>query len=96
MTGADGTEFYNIKGCVVQIPTADKGGKGMILGVMVEDFAKQFGSPKVGQTATLKTTGPENHEVEKLRAPRSRSRSRWSGSTASSPARSRTCSRRSG
>jgi trigger factor len=67
MTGADGTEFYNIKGCVVQIPTADKGGKGMILGVMVEDFAKQFGSPKVGQTATLKTTGPENHEVEKLR-----------------------------
>ncbi|MFN9976874.1 MAG: trigger factor, partial [Phycisphaerae bacterium] len=67
MVGADGTEFYNIKGCVVQVPTADKGGKGMILGVMVDDFAKQFGTPKVGQTATIKTTGPENHEVEKLR-----------------------------
>jgi trigger factor len=67
MVGADGTEFYNIKGCVVQVPTSDKGGKGMILGVMVDDFAKQFGTPKVGQTATIKTTGPENHEVEKLR-----------------------------
>ncbi len=67
MKGADGTEFYNIKGCVVQIPTADKGGKGMILGVMVEDFSKQFGLPKAGETATLRSKGPENHEVEAVR-----------------------------
>ncbi|MBS0186718.1 MAG: trigger factor [Planctomycetes bacterium] len=67
MKGADGTEFYNIKGCVVQVPTTDKGGKGMILGVMVNDFAKQFGLPKAGQTATIKTKGPENHEVEQVR-----------------------------
>jgi len=67
MKGADGTEFYNIKGCVVQIPTADKGGKGMILGVMVNDFSKQFGLPKAGETATIKTKGPENHEVEQVR-----------------------------
>lgn len=67
MVGADGTEFYNIKGCVVQVPTADRNGKGMILGVIVEDFSKQFGLPTVGQTATIKTKGPENHEVEKIR-----------------------------
>lgn len=67
MKGADGTEFYNIKGCVVQVPRTDKGGKGMILGVMVNDFAKQFGLPKAGQTATIKTKGPENHEVEQVR-----------------------------
>ena len=32
-------------------PTADKNGKGMILGVMVEDFAKQLGTPKIGDKA---------------------------------------------
>jgi len=68
MVGADGTEFYNITGAVVQIPLPDKGGKGMILGVMVDDFSKQFGQPKAGETATVKVRGPENHEVEKLRA----------------------------
>lgn len=67
MKGSDGTEFYNIKGCVVQIPTGDKGGKGMILGVMVNDFSKQFGLPMAGETATIKTKGPENHEVEQVR-----------------------------
>lgn len=67
MKGADGTEFYNIKGCVVQVPTADKNGKGMILGVMVNDFSKQFGLPKAGETATIKTKGPESHEVEQIR-----------------------------
>lgn len=67
MKGADGTEFYNIKGAVVQVPGGDKGAKGMILGVMVEDFAKQLGLPKAGQTATVKTKGPEHHEVEGIR-----------------------------
>lgn len=67
MKGKDGTEFYNIKGCVVQLPTADKAPKGMILGVMVDDFTKQFGSPKAGDTATIKTKGPANHEVEAIR-----------------------------
>jgi trigger factor len=65
----DGKEvtFYDLKGCVVQLPAADKNGKGMILGVLVDDFSKQFGSPKAGQTATIKTRGPENHEVEGIR-----------------------------
>lgn len=67
MTGTDGTEFYNLQGAVVQIPAPDKNGKGMILGVSVEDFSKQFGLPKPGETATVKTTGPDNHEVEKIR-----------------------------
>lgn len=65
--GKEKTEFYNIKGCVVQAPPKDKGGKGMILGVLVEDFSKQLGSPKVGQTVTIKTKGPEQHEIEGVR-----------------------------
>jgi trigger factor len=67
MTNADGTEFYNIESCVVQIPPKDKKGKGMILGVLVEDLGKQLGLPKAGETATIKTKGPENHEVEAIR-----------------------------
>lgn len=67
MTGADGKEFYNINGAVVQVPPADKQGKGMILGVMVEDFASQLGLPQPGETVTIKVKGPENHEVEAIR-----------------------------
>jgi trigger factor len=67
MVGKEGKEFYNLKGAVIQIPTEDKNGSGMVLGIMVDDFAKQVGSPKPGDTVTVKTKGPENHEVEGLR-----------------------------
>jgi len=67
MTGGDGTEFYNLKGAVIQIPGTDKGGKGMILGIQVDDFAKQLGAVKPGSTVTIKVKGPEGHEVEGIR-----------------------------
>lgn len=71
MTGPDGREFYNLKGAVIQTPPVDKDGKrvdkGMILGIMVEDFAKQVGSPKAGDSLTIKAKGPANHEVEAIR-----------------------------
>jgi trigger factor len=60
-------EHYNIKGAVVQIPPTEAGGKGMILGVAVEDFAKQLGLPRSGETATVKVKGPEQHEIESIR-----------------------------
>lgn len=63
----DGHEFYNLKGAVVQVPPPDREGKGMILGIMVDNFAKQLGLPKPGETATIKTKGPENHELESVR-----------------------------
>ncbi len=68
MTGKDGVEYYNLKGAVVQKPAADKGGKGMILGIAVDDFDSQMGSPKVGDSFTVKCKGPENHEVEGIRS----------------------------
>jgi len=67
MTGGDGKEFYNLKGAVIQVPTADKDGKGMILGIAVDDFSKQLGTLKPGVTATVKAKGPDNHEVEAIR-----------------------------
>lgn len=67
MKDGKGTEFYNIQGAVVQSPTKDKKGKGMILGIVVDDFAKHLGEPKVGDTVTIKAKGPEGHEVEGIR-----------------------------
>ncbi|MEM9374092.1 MAG: hypothetical protein AAGA55_10660 [Planctomycetota bacterium] len=67
MTDEGGTEHYNIDGAVVQIPEADSDGSGMILGVMVPDFGKQFGAPKAEDEVTVKVKGPENHEVEAIR-----------------------------
>lgn len=67
MTDEEGTEHYNIDGAVVQIPEKDSDGSGMILGVMVADFGKQFGSPKADDEVTVKVKGPENHEVEAIR-----------------------------
>jgi len=61
----DSKEIHNIEGAVIQLPKDD--GKGMILGVSADDFAKQVGTPKKGDTVTVKTTGPENHEVEEIR-----------------------------
>lgn len=62
---AGGAEHLNIQDAVIQIPT--DGDKGMILGVNVDDFAKQIGHPKIGETLTIKTTGPEGHENEAIR-----------------------------
>lgn len=56
---------HDIEGAVIQIPK--EGDRGMILGVAVEDFAKQAGEPKKGDTLTFKMTGPEQHEVEAVR-----------------------------
>ncbi len=69
MVDQGGTEHYNIEGAVVQCPPdgGPNGGKGMILGVMVDDLGKQLGLPKTGETKTIKAKGPEQHEVEALR-----------------------------
>lgn len=64
---ADGSVVIEIEGAVIQSPTADKGGRGMIMGVMVDDFAKQLGSPKPGDTVRIKATGPEQHETARIR-----------------------------
>jgi trigger factor len=62
-----GNEHYNIEGAVIQVPTKETGPKGMILGLIVDDFAKQIGLPKPGDNLTVKTTGPDQHEIEGVR-----------------------------
>lgn len=71
MTGKDkdgkDTTFFESDGIVVQSPTTDKNGKGMIVGLVVDDLSKQLGSAKPGDTITVKAKGPDNHEREELR-----------------------------
>ncbi len=67
MKGSDGTVFYDLKSAVIQVPAADKDGKGMILGIMVDDFTSQLGAIKPGDEATINAKGPDNHEVEAIR-----------------------------
>jgi trigger factor len=67
MKGPDGKEFHNIDGAVVQVPPPEKKGAGMILGVMVDDLEQQLGRPRPGETATIRTTGPAQHEIEAVR-----------------------------
>lgn len=57
----------DIQDAVIQIPSKDKNGKGMILGVVVDDFGGQVGMPKVGDKVVVKTVGPESHENESIR-----------------------------
>ena len=67
MKDSDHKTILDIHDAVVQIPTEDKKGKGMILGVVVDDFGEQFGLPHTGHKATIHTTGPEGHEDERVR-----------------------------
>jgi len=67
MKSEDGKVILDINDAVIQVPTADKDGKGMILGVVVEDFSTQIGKPEIGKTLTVKTVGPEQHENEAVR-----------------------------
>lgn len=59
-------EYLTLDGAVIQIPKGSDS-KGSILGVMVEDFAKQVGTPKAGDTVTIETVGPESHENPEVR-----------------------------
>lgn len=63
----DGQEILKLEGAVIQVPTKDKEGRGAILGVLVEDFAKQIKHPKPGDTLKVKTKGPAQHENPEVR-----------------------------
>ncbi len=60
-------EMMRIPGAVIQVPTTEKEGKGAILGVIVDDFTKQIGTPKSGDVLKVKCKGPESHENEAVR-----------------------------
>ncbi len=62
-----GKEVLRVPGAVIQSPPPEKQGRGAILGVIVDDFARQIATPKVGDVLKIKAKGPEAHENEALR-----------------------------
>ena len=43
------------------------GGRGHVLGLLIDDLARRLAGMKVGDTLTIETTGPEVHELEDIR-----------------------------
>jgi trigger factor len=52
---------------IVVHPGAEEGGRGPVLGLMVEGLAGLLEGKRVGDTVTMETIGPEAHEREDLR-----------------------------
>ncbi len=52
---------------VVAVPGDDEGGRGPILGLMIDGLAGLLKDKRVGDTLTVQTTGPEAHEREDVR-----------------------------
>lgn len=67
LLGPGGKTFFEQDGIVVQVPPEDREGKGMIVGLMVDDLADQLKGVKIAAKSVIKTKGPESHEIEDLR-----------------------------
>lgn len=63
--GEDKPLFQSEQGVLV-IPQ-DKDGKGQVYGIVVENLVSAFDGKKVGDTVSVKATGPEHHEFEAVR-----------------------------
>lgn len=63
----DETAVLDLQGAVIQAPAEGADKKGAILGVMVDDFGDQMGTPKPGDTITVNAKGPAQHEDPRVR-----------------------------
>ena len=59
--------FFNMEKALVVVPDTVDEGKGSLLGILVNDLSKHLEGRKVGETVTIDTIAPENHEREDLR-----------------------------
>ncbi len=65
--GAAQDPFFETDQCLVVVPDTEDEGKGQVLGLMIDGLTEKLLGKKVGDTFTIKTTGPEAHEREELR-----------------------------
>lgn len=63
----DGKEepFYKTEQTRLTVPAKDSGGE--VLGLFIDDLGKSLDGASVGDEITLKTKGPEEHELEEVR-----------------------------
>lgn len=63
----DTDPLINDEYTVLAVPTDDDGGRGPVLGLMIDGLADLLKDKRLGDTLTVQTTGPEAHEREELR-----------------------------
>jgi len=64
--GVEGS-FFSTEEALAVVPAVEDEGKGQLLGLLFEEMAPAFLGRKVGDTVTLTTVGPAQHEREEVR-----------------------------
>lgn len=64
----DGEVIHDIEGAVIRLPSDPKEKSGLALGVLFEEFTSAVAGKGVGDEIVLRTTGPDQHEVEAIRS----------------------------
>ncbi|MCA9290035.1 MAG: trigger factor [Phycisphaerales bacterium] len=59
--------FFVEENGIVVVPPDEDGGRGPIVGLMIDDLGPRLKEAKVGDTITIETTGPDAHERGDLR-----------------------------
>jgi len=59
--------FFQHPGVDVVVPEKEDGGKGTILGLMVDGLHERIAGAKVGDSIEVTVEGPESHELEHIR-----------------------------
>src|SRR5690606_31431717 len=59
--------FFRQDNVLVLFPGEAEGGRGQVLGLMIDGLRGLLEGKKVGDTVTIETVGPEAHELEDIR-----------------------------
>jgi trigger factor len=59
--------FFRQDNVVLVVPAKADGGKGQVLGLLIEDLHAKLQGAKVGESIAIDTVGPEGHEREDIR-----------------------------
>jgi trigger factor len=65
--GDDEEPFFTHDNVDVIVPGDADGGRGHVLGLIIEGLAGMLQGKRVGDTLTFETTGPSSHELEEIR-----------------------------
>ena len=63
----DDEPFFTHDNIDVIVPGTEDDGRGHVLGLIVEGLAGMLKGKKVGDTLSIKTKGPDSHEMEEIR-----------------------------
>ena len=59
--------FFRQDNVVIVMPGKEDGGKGQVLGLLIENLREKLKDAKIGESVTIETVGPDGHEREDIR-----------------------------